>query len=338
MTMSEPPKPTPDELYPLPDPAVIAANRKKREDRQRELRRVQAEKRERAKIPVPHVGIAVYFAEPIFADQMKIGCVANLLVDARWPWAPWWASYSAADPRHDGKGVRVGGKNGTAPLVAALQRRDLYSLRLNRSHGENNDSSAEIDLHALNAERGDSYIAWMTCKSIDLPAGKTFDGFVALTHEIIEALGADHAVIGAWPTYNHAVSDASFVRIILDTPTGDLDLGTPAAFAAQRDLASSHRYALGRTYARHPRWGTYLHAGHVAAIGGVERIRAVVDPAVIAPVGPLTYVQLTPSIAMAMTAEAEAKRQAFEQLMAPILPGAAVPPPPPGAPVPPPSP
>ena len=335
--MSDPPKPTPDELYPLPDPAVIAANRKKREDRQRELRKIQAEKRERAKIPVPHVGVAAYFTEPIFADPPRIERLANLLVDHRWPWAPCWLRYASSDKRNDSKAIRIGGKSGVLPLIEALARRDLLTVHLNRSAGSDDHCTVALTL----SDYGDRPLARslrITCKAIDLPAGKTFESFLALTHEILDAVGAETATVGAWPTFNQAIGDTWLTRIILDTPTGDLDLGTPGAFVAQRDLASSHRYVLGRTYARHPRWGTYLHAGHIAAIGGVDRIRAVVEPAVIAPVGPLTYVQLTPSIATAMTAEAEAKRQAFEQLMAPILPGAAVPPPPPGAPVPPPSP
>lgn len=66
-------------------------------------------------------------------------------------------------------------------------------------------------------------------------------------------------------------------------------------------------------------------AGHVAAIGGVARIAAEVAPAVIQPVGALTYVQLTGSIDTALTPEAGAKRRALEALMAPILVGARCP-------------
>jgi hypothetical protein len=318
--MSDPPKPTLEELYPLPDPAVIEANRKKRQERQRARWKLEAERRARAKIPVPHLGVAAYFSKPVFANEVTIDRLARLFVDPRWPWLPWWASYSAPDPRNDSKAIRVGGKNGYSPIVEALRRRDLHALRLNRTHGENNNCSAEIDLHKLNAERETSYPLWLICKATDLPADKSIDDFLALTHEILEVVGAATAVIGAWPTHNYAICDVSFLRMVLDTPKGDINLGLTGDFARQRDLGSSVRYQLGRAYARFPRWGTYLHAGHLAAIGGLERVRAVVDPAVVQRVGALTYLQLTPSVDTAQSPEAEAKRRALEELMAPILP------------------
>ena len=108
---------------------------------------------------------------------------------------------------------------------------------------------------------------------------------------------------------------------------GDFDLGLPEAFRAQLDAVGSHLRQIGRAYARHPRWGTYLHAEHLAAIGGVDRVRAEVAPARIEPVGALTYLQLTDSIDTALTPEAGAKRRALEALMAPILVGAPLPPP-----------
>jgi hypothetical protein len=318
--MSDPPKPTFDELYPLLDPAVIEANRKKRQERQRARWKLEAERRARAKIPVPHVGVAAYFPEPVWKDQTKAERLAPLLVDPRWPWAPWWLSFSAQDKRNDSKSVRVGGKNGSEALVAALHRRDLLHLRLRRTSGENN----HCDLALTMTDTGDRPRASsleVVCKATDLPAGRSIEDFLALTHEILEVVGAENAVIGAWPTRDYAICDVSFLRMVLDTPKGDINLGLTGEFARQRDLGSSVRYQLGRTYARFPRWGTYLHAGHLAAIGGLERVRAVVDPAVVEPVGALAYLQLTPSVDTAQSPEAEAKRRALEELMAPILPG-----------------
>jgi hypothetical protein len=121
----------------------------------------------------------------------------------------------------------------------------------------------------------------ITCRATDLPAGRSIEDFLALIHEILDVVGAENAVIGAWPTRDYAICDVSFLRMVLDTPKGDINLGLTGEFARQRDLGSSVRYQLGRTYARFPRWGTYLHAGHLAAIGGLERVRAVVDPAVV---------------------------------------------------------
>lgn len=318
--MSDPPKPTLEELYPLPDPAVIEANRKKRQERQRARWKLEAERRERAKIPVPHLGVAAYFTEPVWKDQTKAERLAPLLVDPRWPWAPCWMRFTARDKRKDSKSIRVGGKHGAAPLVSAMRRDDLFSIGLNRSSGTTNHCTVMLTVADYRPHTWASSI-WMTCKSIDLPAGKSIAGFLALTHDVLNAVEAETAVIGVWPTVDQAIGDTWLTRTILDTPGRDVNLGLPANYDAQMDLVSRFRHELGRAYARFPRWGTYLHAGHLAAIGGLERVRAVVDPAVVQPVGALTYLQLTPSVDSAQSPEAEAKRRALEELMAPILPG-----------------
>jgi hypothetical protein len=159
-------------------------------------------------------------------------------------------------------------------------------------------------------------------RSGQLPVGKSFDAFLTLLHELVVTVEAEHAILGAWPTYAMARSDTGLTRMLLDTPAGDINLGLPLDFDAQRALVAEHSDRVGHAYARHPRWGTYLHAGHLAAIGGVEKIVAEVAPAVIQPIGALTYVQLTDSIDTALTPEAGAKRRALEALMAPILVGA----------------
>jgi hypothetical protein len=317
--MSDPPKPTFDELYPLLDPAVIEANRNKRQERQRARWKLEAERRARAKIPVPHLGVAAYFTEPVWKDQTKAERLAPLLVDPRWPWAPWWMYYTATDKRKDSKAIRVGGKHGTETLTATLRRTDLLLVELKRATGENNHCAAVLTM----TDYGDRTLAsslQITCRASDLPAGRSIEDFLALIHEILDVVCAETAVIGAWPTRDYAICDVSFLRMVLDTPKGDINLGLTGEFARQRDLGSSVRYQLGRAYARFPRWGTYLHAGHLAAIGGLERVRAVVDPAVVQRVGALTYLQLTPSVDTAQSPEAEAKRRALEELMAPILP------------------
>lgn len=312
----------------MKDEAKIAENRRLRHERQAKRLRAEAVAREKAKLPVPHVGLAAYFTAPPSDDAARVARLADLLVDRRWPWLPWWASYSAWDKRQDGKSVRVGGVNGVAPLLAALARRDLTRLWLDRTAGRDNFTSVALSLNVHAAAQGDPLTLWVTCKSVDLPKGKSFTDFLALAHELILAVGANHATLGAWPTFNQAVSDTWLTRMVLDTPRGDINLGLPADFAAQIDLVGTWRRDVGGTYARHPRWGTYLHAAHVAAIGGVEKVRAVVDPARIDTIGPLMYIQLTDSIESALTAEAGEKRGALQTLMAPILVGAPVPPPP----------
>ena len=223
------------------------------------------------------------------------------------------------------KAVRVGGTHGHAALRDAIADPTYFRLDTNRATGESNFASVSLDLDRQAAARGDALKLWVICRTTDLPTGKSFERFTTLLHDLVAAVGAEHAVLGAWPTRDMAVADTWLGRMILDTPTGDINLGLPPDFDAQRELTSSHRDRLGHDYARHPRWGTYLHAGHVAAIGGVARIAAEVAPAVIQPVGALTYVQLTASIDTALTPDAGAKRRALEALMAPILVGASAP-------------
>lgn len=311
----------------IKDEALMAENRRLRGERRVKRMRAEAVDRAKAKIAVPHVGLAAYFTVPPSEDPTRSARIAELLVDRRWPWLPWWASYTAWDKRQDGTSKRVGGINGVTPLLATLARRDLMTLRLNRAAGRDNFTSVALSLDEHSAKRGDPLTLWITCKTIDLPKGKSFAEFLALAHELILAVGADHATLGAWPTYNQAIHDTWLIRTIVDTPRGDTNLGLPADFDMQMDLLAKWRHKVGRTYARHPRWGTYLHADHVAAIGGVEQIRAVVAPARIEAVGALTYVQLTESIDTALTPEAEHKRHALQALMTPILLGAPVPPP-----------
>lgn len=79
------------------------------------------------------------------------------------------------------------------------------------------------------------------------------------------------------------------------------------------------RHGLGERFVRHPRWGTYLRPEHVAAVGGRERIAAVVQPAELRQVGDRLYVQLTTSPETAQSPEALAKQRAFAELASPII-------------------
>lgn len=299
-----------------------AENRRRWLERKLTNARKAAAERSRPKVGVPTVGLAVYFAKPVGAgrDPAKEDALARLLVDPRWPWQPWWASYSAADAREDRPSVRVGGSKGHAALAEGIGNPRLWTLWMNRTMGDNNVATVMLDLRGVRADRVSKLL--ITSRTSELPVGKSFDAFLTLLHELVVTVEAEHAILGAWPTYAMARSDTGLTRMLLDTPAGDINLGLPLDFDAQRALVAEHSDRVGHAYARHPRWGTYLHAGHLAAIGGVEKIVAEVAPAVIQPIGALTYVQLTDSIDTALTPEAGAKRRALEALMAPILVGA----------------
>ncbi|MBV8760180.1 MAG: hypothetical protein JO257_23005 [Deltaproteobacteria bacterium] len=75
------------------------------------------------------------------------------------------------------------------------------------------------------------------------------------------------------------------------------------------------RKLLGDRYVRFPGWPTFLRSAHVEAIGGREKLLAVVKPAVVHDVGDLLYVQLSASVDDALAPETEARRQAFTELL-----------------------
>lgn len=279
--------------------------------------------------PFPHVGMAAYFPRSVAHERGTVERVAALLIDRRWPWLPWWASFSGVHKRDDRPSVKVGGKNGAEPLVNGMLSKRLATLHLDRAKGDCNFTSVrlpfDLELEELGAEA--PYALWVTCRSAELPDGKRFEDWIALTHELVTAVGALNATIGAWPTMRHAIRDTWKTRMVLDTARGDTPLNDPPADLDQQiDLLQLWWKKLGRTYARHPRWGTYLNAAHVAAIGGFDRIRDEVQPARIEAVGDLTYIQLTDSIETGMSAVAGERRRKLQALMAPVLVGAGQPP------------
>lgn len=275
----------------------------------------------------PHAGLAAYFPHSVARDAALVERVARLLVDERWPWVPWYATFVGLHKRDDAAAVRVGGKNGYAPLVAGLSSPRFQTLRMNRAKGDKNYTSVELPFHPRQETWGEApYALWITCRSAELPPGTSFEAWLTLAHDLVAAVGALNATIGAWPTFSHAIRDTWLTRMVLDTPRGDTALNElPEDVDAQIGLLQTWWKKVGRTYARHPRWGTYLNAAHVEAIGGVERIRAEVQPARIDAVGGLTYIQLTESIDTGMATEAGARRRALQTLMAPILLGAGQP-------------
>jgi hypothetical protein len=267
-----------------------------------------------------HIGLSAWFSTPIWQASGRVEALAKLLTDRRWPWPPWWASYQGVDKRDDRSSVRVGGKNGITPLVEGMKNPKLSTLLLDRARGDGNFTSVRLDLGRMNEadwgwEAPLRLLVVSRCE--DLPSGRSMDEWLSLAHELVATVGALHATMGVWPTYEMALSDTGPTRILLNTPRGVLNLGVPSDFEKHIDLLTAWKKFLGRTYARHPRWGTYLNSEHVEAIGGLERIRDEVQPARIVPVGDLTYIQLTESVDTAMTPEAEERRRRLEDLMAP---------------------
>ncbi len=271
-----------------------------------------------------YVGVSAYFSRTTWTEQARAERLAALLMDPRWTWAPWWVSFAGRHKRDDQRMIRVGGKAGVAPILEGFASAKLATMYLNRARGDGNFASVLLDIDREKAEweYEAPYRMLIVYRSSELPESKPFSSWISLAHELVTSVGALNATLGAWPSRDMAIGDTWLTRTVVDTAKGEFSLGLPAGFDAQISLLAKWLRFLGRTYARHPRWGTYLNAAHLAAIGGVERVQAEVAPAVITPLGELTYLQLTPNIETAMSPEAEQKRQALEALMAPILLGA----------------
>jgi hypothetical protein len=133
---------------------------------------------------------------------------------------------------------------------------------------------------------------------------------------MLEFAASVDVVQGVFPIMNGTAthSEVSFVSFKVD---GQLRHPFPGEF--RRMLKA--QYELGTKYVRFPRWGTIYPHAHVEKLGGVERIREVVRPAVIRELGPnAVYVQLTESVATSLTEEALEKQRVFTELAAPVLP------------------
>lgn len=269
-----------------------------------------------------YAGVAIYFPRITWKTDAGADELAKLLTDGRWPWLPWWISFSGKHRRDDIKSTRVGGKSGMEALRRGLRADGMRSLYMNRSSTGENFARVALDLNEakIDPRHETSFEMLLTSKATELPANKSFDGFLSLVGDLVQAIGGLHAVVGIWPSYEWAICDTWLMKTVLDTPSGVFDLGVPKRFQEQVSLTGTWSGFFGHTSARHPRWGNYLNDAHLASIGGVDRIRREVDPAVIQRVGQLTYVQLTSSVDTAMSAEAGAKREQLEALMAPILP------------------
>jgi hypothetical protein len=124
--------------------------------------------------------------------------------------------------------------------------------------------------------------------------------------------GADHGVICVM-NEDGAAAESSFIG--RSNESGSLH-PYPDQFAR---MVRRER-ALGVTYARFPRWGTLIGRAHVEQIGGVDAIVSAVHPAVVRPVGEGIYVQVTETIATALSDESLNKQARFTELLAPLLP------------------
>jgi hypothetical protein len=263
---------------------------------------------------VSHAGVAAYFDQALWRDPARVERVARLLLDERWPWPPRHASCSGIDPAHDRPWTELDREHGVELLARYLVDPTVSALRVRHAAGDADHGHATIDSGRADWNRDAPFDLDMISRIAELPTGKNTASWLALVHDLIVEVAPLNAIVCVWPDHDRTVSDVAQMRIVLDTRDGESELGVVPT-AADR----TPRRCIGKTYARHPRWGTYLNADHLAAIGGEARVAAEVAPARLDRCGALTYIQLTDTIESAMTAECDERRRRLQALMTPIL-------------------
>jgi len=257
-----------------------------------------------------HAGLAVYFDEAV-REPAHAARVAKLLLDERWPWLPWYLSYSGIDREYDRGSKRVNAKTGVQGLAEGILNPQHNRVVARRAAGDKNFTEVQLDTGRIGEG---PFRLQMTCRVAELPEGKSTAAWLELVRDMVRELSPANGILGVWPAFDAAISDVVKMRMLLDTRWGVFELGVLP------DVADPTRsFDIGRTYARYPRWGTYLSDAHLAAIGGVERIQAEVAPATIERIGTVTYIQLTDTIETAMSLECGERRQRLQAIMAPVL-------------------
>ena len=272
----------------------------------------------------PHIGFATRYATRLVDAPERAKRVASLLVDPRWPWPP--TSFSTGVLGNFTKRTRarrVSGATGADRILESIFDTSTRILLLScHSLESKNHAHVRIDTgtHALSTWEQPFEASGQT-RAYDLPAAKTIEDWIELMHELMVALDVASAILPLYATATAVLADTMMGSIVRDSRwTGRTDLGPGDEFSAQNRRAKYWRDRLGATYVRNARWGTYLRDHHVEAIGGLDRIRREVDPARVTVLGPLVYFQLTETVDEGLTDACEAKRRAFDALLAPILP------------------
>ncbi|HTJ44022.1 MAG TPA: hypothetical protein VL463_18075 [Kofleriaceae bacterium] len=250
----------------------------------------------------------------VYGERPPVDEIVRLLTDARWPWQP--QLMSIGNVAGGALTPQVKGKIPIANLAAAVH--DAFSAQT-ASHVMLTCSKQQALNHAwVRVQTGNGsrhhkvpFDLMAVCRAEALPAGKSIEAWIDLAHDLVRAVRAVHGVIVVTRNDDH-VSDEVWLTTTIRN--GKL----VHEFAAEIQRAESKRFYLGAKYVRAPRWGTYLPAWAVEAVGGYSAIEAKVAPAIAREVGETLYVQLSARVDDALAPEAEAKRRALADLLAPI--------------------
>lgn len=140
------------------------------------------------------------------------------------------------------------------------------------------------------------------------------DAWCDLVAEYFDAAQARAGVVVATSSWDEAVSECGPSTI---SHNGKILHPWPEQVARMK---GEHAAYVGTRYMRFPRWGTLVSHEHLAALGGLPAVTTAVAPARTRSLSGGVFVQLTESLATAMSDECLAKQRAFIELAAPLLP------------------
>jgi len=270
-----------------------------------------------------HLGFAARYATRLVDSPERAKRVAALLVDPRWPWLA--SSFTAgelADLTKSSPAVRIASEKAAPKLADSILDPTKRVVRLKRVTRDEQFCEAWVDTGTFVLSTWDQpFSATGHTRGHELPEGRTVEGWIALIHDLMVALDVASAILPVYETANAVFADILLMSIVRDSRwTGTTDLGSGDDLAEQNDRANYWRDLVGARYVRNARWGTYLRDHHIEAVGGLDRIRSEVEPARIDRLGELVYFQLTESVEDAIGPACNAKRRAFDAVLAPILP------------------
>lgn len=264
----------------------------------------------------PALGFWLLFGTPLFSAD-RVSRVAELLTDPRWPWLPSLVRPMPmpGQPLYPWPRGRVAARALRATIEDVLRSASTTAIHIAMSRMDaDNNAFAIVDNgspRAIHDGHAYPFRALGLCR-YPVPPPKNIDGWLALVRELAAVLEAVHGVVWV-ETDERFLMGRQFV-------SGSSHPGKPPDYPGNESHRINHaRELLGDRYVRFPGWATFLRRAHVDAVGGREKLLAIVKPPVVHDVGDLLYIQLSASVEDALAPETEARRQALIALLEPII-------------------